>query len=148
MMAHKVLSVLFGFLALHSIFAVGASIGSQGSQRQCEANRYEVKPRIFVCTDMSNEPDDQMSLVRFLTYENEFDVQGIAGTTPIWKNDSLNLATIRTVISAYGNVTTQMNANVPSYAPYPEHRTCSPRSTPAILCTGWLVSGKTQAMHH
>lgn len=68
---------------------------------------------------MSNEPDDQMSLVRFLTYANEFDIQGIAGSTSIHKNDSVDEATIRQVISAYGNVTVNLNAHVPSSAPYP-----------------------------
>ena len=103
---------------LHCTCALSASIGSAES-RQCEGSRYQSKPRVFVCTDISNEPDDQMSLVRFLTYANEFDIQGIAGTTSTWKNDSIDIGTIRTVLSAYGNVTTHLNANVPSFAPYP-----------------------------
>ena len=74
---------------------------------------------MFVCTDMSNEPDDQMSLVRFLTYANELDIQGIVGSTSVWKNDSVDEATIRTVISAYGEVVINLDANVPSSAPYP-----------------------------
>ena len=60
-----------------------------------------------------------MSLVRFLTYANELDIQGIVGSTSVWKNDSIDEATIRTVISAYGEVVDNLNANVPSYAPYP-----------------------------
>jgi len=87
--------------------------------RKCETSRYEHKHRVFVATDMSNEPDDQMSLVLFLTYVNELDVQGIAGSTSIHKNDSVDEATIRQVISAYGNVTVNLNAHVPESAPYP-----------------------------
>lgn len=87
--------------------------------RRCETSRYDRKHRVFVATDMSNEPDDQMSLVRFLTYANEFDIQGIAGSTSIHKNDSVDEATIREVISAYGNVTVNLNAHVPASAPYP-----------------------------
>ena len=30
-------------------------------------------PRVFVLTDIENEPDDAMSFVRFLTYSNHFD---------------------------------------------------------------------------
>lgn len=37
----------------------------------------EDKPRIIVLTDIENEPDDAESLVRFLTYSNQFDVEGI-----------------------------------------------------------------------
>ena len=38
------------------------------------------KPRIFVLTDIENEPDDAMSLVRFLTYANHMDIEGLAAT--------------------------------------------------------------------
>ena len=29
----------------------------------------------MVMTDIANEPDDQMSMVRFLVYSNQFDVE-------------------------------------------------------------------------
>lgn len=32
-------------------------------------------------TDNANEPDDQMSLVRFLVYSSQFDVEGLIATT-------------------------------------------------------------------
>ena len=34
------------------------------------------KPRVIVMTDIANEPDDQMSLVRYLVYANQFDTEG------------------------------------------------------------------------
>ena len=41
------------------------------------------KPRIIVLTDISNEPDDEESMVRFLVYSNKYDVEGlIAAGTP------------------------------------------------------------------
>lgn len=33
------------------------------------------KPRVLVLTDIENEPDDAMSMVRFLTYSNQWDVE-------------------------------------------------------------------------
>jgi hypothetical protein len=60
------------------------------------------KPRVVVLTDISNEPDDQMSLVRFLTYANEFDVEGILATTSCWRKKDPDLPTIKQVIDAYG----------------------------------------------
>src|ERR1022692_881022 len=42
------------------------------------------KPRVLVLTDISNEPDDEESLVRFLVYANEFDVEGLFATTSTW----------------------------------------------------------------
>ena len=38
------------------------------------------RPRLFVLTDLANEPDDEESLVRLLAYANEFDIEGIAAT--------------------------------------------------------------------
>lgn len=39
------------------------------------------RPRDFVLTDIENEPDDAMSLVRFLTYANHFEIEGVVATT-------------------------------------------------------------------
>ena len=35
------------------------------------------KQRVFVLTDISNEPDDEESMVRFLVYANENDIEGL-----------------------------------------------------------------------
>lgn len=51
------------------------------SKNTCETTKYENKTRVFVMTDISNEPDDQMSLVRFLTYANELDIINIAAVS-------------------------------------------------------------------
>jgi hypothetical protein len=43
---------------------------------------YVEKSRVLVLTDIANEPDDQMSMVRFLVYANEYDIEGlVAGTS-------------------------------------------------------------------
>ena len=34
------------------------------------------KPRVVVLTDIENEPDDTMSMVRFVTYANNFEIEG------------------------------------------------------------------------
>ena len=46
------------------------------------------KPRVVVMTDIANEPDDQMSMVRFLVYANQFDVEGLVATTSTWMRDN------------------------------------------------------------
>ncbi|KAK7986969.1 hypothetical protein PG988_001957 [Apiospora saccharicola] len=89
------------------------------ADRQCATARYAHKHRVFVATDISNEPDDQMSLVRLLTYANELDLRGIAVVTSVWKNDSLDTASVMTVLDAYANVTALLDANVPASEPYP-----------------------------
>ncbi|KAF9268041.1 DUF1593-domain-containing protein [Marasmius fiardii PR-910] len=91
-------------------------IGFSAAASQCESARYKSIPRVFVLTDISNEPDDQMSLVRLLTHANELDIQGIAAT---WLNDTTDLPTIQKVISAYGSVVDNLNSNVPAEHPFP-----------------------------
>jgi hypothetical protein len=62
------------------------------------------QPRLIVLTDVSNEPDDEESLVRFLVYSNEFDVEGIVATTSCWLRDKTRQELIRRQIAAYGQV--------------------------------------------
>ena len=38
------------------------------------------KPRLFVLTDIGGDPDDQMSMVRLMTYANHIDIEGLAAT--------------------------------------------------------------------
>ncbi len=62
------------------------------------------KPRVFVLTDIENEPDDAMSLVRFLVYSNQFDVEGLAATTSIHQPDKIAAWRIREIVAAYEKV--------------------------------------------
>lgn len=62
------------------------------------------KARLIVLTDIGNEPDDQMSLVRLLLYANEIDIEGIVAVTSVWQRDKLSPGIARDVIAAYGQV--------------------------------------------
>ena len=62
------------------------------------------KPRVFILTDMSNEPDDEESMVRFLVYSNEFDVEGLVATTSCFLRNGTREDLIRKQIAAYGLV--------------------------------------------
>jgi hypothetical protein len=44
----------------------------------------DAKSRLFVLTDIANEPDDEGSLVRLLVHANEYDLEGIVVTTSLW----------------------------------------------------------------
>lgn len=46
------------------------------------------EPRVIVLTDIGGDPDDQQSMVRFLVYSNEFEVEGLIATTSGWKSES------------------------------------------------------------
>ncbi len=62
------------------------------------------KSRIIVTTDITNEPDDQESLVRLLVYSNSFDIEGLIGSTGIWKLADPATHVIHECIAAYGRI--------------------------------------------
>ncbi|NHN40003.1 DUF1593 domain-containing protein [Pseudomaricurvus alcaniphilus] len=62
------------------------------------------KPRLLVLTDMGNEPDDQMSMVRLLLYVNQLDIEGLVATTSTWLKDRTNPHTIHKIIAGYAAV--------------------------------------------
>lgn len=70
------------------------------------------KPRVFVISDISNEPDDAESLVRFLLYSNEFDVCGLVACTSTWMPRVTHCDDMEKIVHAYGNVVDNLNAHV------------------------------------
>lgn len=73
------------------------------------------RPRVIVLTDISNEPDDEQSLVRFLAYSNEYDVEGIVATTSVWLRDRIRPDIIRETIQAYGKVRSNLLKHSPGF---------------------------------
>jgi hypothetical protein len=68
----------------------------------------DAKPRLFVLTDLANEPDDEESLVRLLAYANEFDIEGIAATTSCHLRQNPREDILRHTIAAYGEAWTNL----------------------------------------
>ncbi len=82
-----------------------------------------VKPRVLVLTDIENEPDDAQSLVRFLLYANEMDIEGLLATTSVWMRDTTRVDKIRGHLEAYGQVRTNLLVHA-------DFRSCSTSSRP------------------
>jgi hypothetical protein len=61
-------------------------------------------PRLVVLSDIGNEPDDQMSLVRLLLYSNELDIEALVACTSTWQKNVLHPETMRALVRAYGQV--------------------------------------------
>ena len=76
---------------------------------------YSPKPRIIVLTDIANEPDDQMSMVRFLVYSNQFDVEGLVATTSTWMRNRVRPDVIHSVIDAYAEVRPNLLRHQPGF---------------------------------
>ena len=62
------------------------------------------KPRVFVLTDIENEPDDAMSMVRFLVYANHYDIEGLAATTSVHQQNKVATYRIQEIVNAYDKV--------------------------------------------
>ncbi|RRB04813.1 DUF1593 domain-containing protein [Larkinella rosea] len=62
------------------------------------------KRRVLVLTDIENEPDDAQSMVRFLTYCNQWDVEGLIATTSVHQRNRVAPERIRQIVEAYGKV--------------------------------------------
>jgi hypothetical protein len=77
----------------------------------------DAKVRILLLTDIENEPDDAQSMVRFLTYANQFDIEGLVATTSIHQRAKTAAWRIREIVEAYGKVQANLNLHEPGYPP-------------------------------
>ena len=73
------------------------------------------KPRLFVLTDIENEPDDAQSLVRFLLYCDQWDVEGLVATTSVHQKRETAAWRIREIVEAYGQVHGNLLLHQPGY---------------------------------
>jgi hypothetical protein len=76
---------------------------------------YVEKPRVVVMTDIANEPDDQMSMVRLLVYSNELDIEGLVATTSTWMRNRVRPDVIHKVIDAYEQVSGTLSRHAPGF---------------------------------
>jgi hypothetical protein len=74
-----------------------------------------VKQRVFVLTDITNEPDDQQSLVRFLVYANEYDIEGIVATTSTHLRNNIRKDKIEELVKNYGKVKANLDKHADGF---------------------------------
>lgn len=71
-------------------------------------SRMDTRLRLIIETDAGGDPDDEQSLVRFLLYTNEWDVEGIIANRPATRRpenknpEDSGLAIVRRMLDAYG----------------------------------------------
>ena len=98
-------------LALACMAAGRAADAREPNAAQEDAQRQ----RVLVLTDISNEPDDEESLVRFLVYSNEYDVEGLVATTSTWLRGKPREDLIRRQIDAYAQVRNNLLKHAPGF---------------------------------
>ena len=84
------------------LVAAGPLVGQ--SLPPAHVDDFTGRPRVIVISDIGNEPDDQMSLVRLLLYSNELDLEAMIATTSTWQKTVVHPETMRALIAAYGQV--------------------------------------------
>ncbi len=66
------------------------------------------RPRLLVLTDIGGDPDDQQSMIRLMTYSNEFEIEGLvasaSGTPGELKQAVTKPELIREIVTVYGVV--------------------------------------------
>jgi hypothetical protein len=100
-MKHKCVSLLVNAVFMAITLFAEASIQPSSSVPAVEPS---TNNRLFVLTDIGNEPDDQMSLVRLLVYANEVDIEGLVATTSTWQRNHTQPDTLKEIIESYGQV--------------------------------------------
>lgn len=95
-------------------------------------------PRAIVLTDIGNEPDDQMSLVRLLLYSNEIEIAGIVAVTSTWQKEKLSPDIARSVIADYDKVLPNLRLHAQGW---PEAKELSTHVTTGVAGYGMAALG-------
>ena len=96
-------------------FVFAGTLSSSGAERL----------RLIIETDAGGDPDDEQSLVRFLLYANEWDVEGIIANRPRARDgenrssERTGLGIVRTMLNAYAECYPSLVQHDPRY-PKPE----------------------------
>ena len=110
----KVKNRVLGALMMVACLSV-CVISSAGAEPRFES---VPKPRLFVLTDIENEPDDAMSMVRLLTYSNEMDIEAMVATTSCWQRTETAEWRIQEIVDAYGKVRENLAMHAEGYPSY------------------------------
>lgn len=78
------------------------------------------KRRLFVLTDIGGDPDDRMSMVRLMTYANQFDIEGLVATR---NSRGVFPELIGDIVTAYGKVRDNLELHEPGFPAAGELRT-------------------------
>lgn len=116
---------------MHPRTLLALLVAFSGTRWLCAEHPPE-RPRLIVLTDIGGDPDDTQSLIRLMTYANEFEIEGLiasaAGVPGELKESITRPDLIRQVVAAYGDV----HANLQRH----DGRFPSPEQLLAVVCSG------------
>lgn len=102
------------------------NVGAQSDDRR----------RTLVLTDIENEPDDAQSLVRFLSYANQWGIEGIIATTSIWKRTSIADWRVYEILEGYQKVQSNLIKHEKGFPTYEDLKSKVKKGIPKYGMTG------------
>ncbi|PZX50972.1 nucleoside hydrolase-like domain-containing protein [Algoriphagus chordae] len=118
---NRMLTLLLKSISLKLIpvfFLLGSGLNPVSAQE---------KPRLFVLTDIGGDPDDQMSMVRLMTYSNQLDIEGLVASEV---KDKVNPERIHQIVDAYGEVRDNLELHEPGFPTANSLKACISQGIP------------------
>ncbi|KAF2729817.1 DUF1593-domain-containing protein [Polyplosphaeria fusca] len=91
--------------------------------------------RVFVLTDISNEPDDTMSLVRLLVHSDLYTIEGLVATTSFWLPNGTDAEQIQSLVDVYATVQANLQSHSNSSFPTAKYLSSKIASGPKVYGT-------------
>ncbi|GAB7361938.1 hypothetical protein MBLNU230_g1976t1 [Neophaeotheca triangularis] len=83
------------------------------------SQQFTSKTRVFILSDISNEPDDAESLCRYLLYSNQFNTEGLVACTSTWLRNKVFPQDMEKIIDAYAGAVDNLNKHAHPSWQYP-----------------------------
>lgn len=101
-------------------------------------DNFSGRPRVIIISDIGNEPDDQMSLMRLLLYSNELDIEALIASTSTWQKTTIHPETMHALVAAYGQVRPNLLLHAKGWpeATYLDRRIFSGQAAYGMAATG------------
>lgn len=104
------------YFGLAAIFGVSQAQDTPAVKEEATpAKPQSSNPRLILLTDITNEPDDEESLVRLLLYSNQIDIEGLIATTSVWLKKGVQPERIQRFVEAYGNVRNNLSKHASGF---------------------------------
>jgi Protein of unknown function (DUF1593) len=80
------------------------------------------KQHVIVLTDIEADPDDSQSLIRFLLYSNQWNIEGLIATTSIHQKNRVAPETIQNILATYKKIQPNLLKHESGYPSYEDLR--------------------------
>jgi len=117
-------------MKMYLLLAAASFVLAANSPSRAETPALD-RPRLLVLTDFFKDPDDKQSLIRLLTYANEFELEGLIATSLAFGTGEVRPDLIKGVIDEYAKVFPNLREHGRSGYEYP-----APNSLKSLVKAG------------